>query len=283
MESRNRNAWIIAAVALVIACCCILALVVAAAAGLFVSAPLRLGGVPGFQSEQIEQVFEVGTTPVLTVDNVAGSVTVRAGEGRTIQVVATKRAPLGGDLARIDVTMTQQDNGLVIQTRTPSTLSNVSVDLEITAPADTRLDLHTGAGSVDVSGLQSKVQADTGAGSVRIADVTGEIELHSGAGSLEARGVSGPIRLDTGAGSIQYEGTPQGDCRFESGAGSIALTLPADLNMAVDLETGMGTVGLGFAVDGQVSRQKVKGTIGSGDQGSIYAHTGTGSVDLIKR
>jgi hypothetical protein len=53
--------------------------------------------------------------------------------------------------------------------------------------------------------------------------------------------------------------------------------------VAVDLETGMGTIDAGFAVDGYASRQEVKGTIGTGDQGSIYAHTGAGSIDLIKR
>jgi len=283
MESKNRNAWIIAAVALVIACCCALAILVAVAAGWFVSAPPRLGGVPGFQRERIEQTFEAGAAPSLTVDNFAGSVTVRAGEGGVIQVIATKRAPLGRDLEQIDVTMTPQDDGLVITTRKPAISNNTSVDLEITAPADTLLDVHTGAGSVDVRGLQGKVKADTGAGSVTIEDVAAEIEAHTGAGSLDLRGVSGPVRLDTGAGSIQYEGAPQGDCRFETGAGSIVLTLPTDLNMAVDLQTGIGNVSVDFAVDGQVSRQRVKGTIGTGDQGSIYAHTGTGSIDLIKQ
>ena len=281
MENKNRNAWIIAAVALVIACFCMLAILVAVAAGWLVAAPIRLQGVPGSQQERIEQVFEAGAAPSLTVDNFAGSVTVRAGEAGVIRVIATKKAPLGTGLEQIDITMTPQDDGLVIKTQRRGISSNTSVDLEVTVPADTQLDLQTGAGSVDVHGLQGKVKANTGAGSVTIEDVTAEIEAHTGAGSLELRGVSGPARLDTGAGSIQYEGAPQGDCRFETGTGSILLTLPEDLNMAVDLQTGMGDVSVGFAVDGQVSRREVKGTIGSGDQGTIYAHTGTGSIDLI--
>lgn len=283
MESRNRNVWIIVALVLVVVCACVVVAAGVAAVGWFTNWSWRWGEVTSYEEERMEQTFDVGDAPNLEIDNFAGNVTVRAGESDAIRVVATKRARRRSDLQRIEVELTERDGGLVISTRKPFSLNNASVKLEITTPVDTRLDAHTGAGSVDVCCLGGSVRVDSGAGNVNMDAVTGEIDAHSGAGSLDVRGATGTVRLDSGAGSISYQGTPQGDCRFESGAGSITLILPADLNVEVDLDSGVGTIDVDFAVDGRVTKGEVKGVVGSGDQGSIYAHTGTGSIQLKRR
>jgi DUF4097 and DUF4098 domain-containing protein YvlB len=264
MESKNRNVWIIVAVIVVVLCCCVLA-VAAAAVGLFATWPLDWTGVTSLQSERSEQTFAVGETPSLKIDSFAGNVIVRTGQSSVIRVAATKNARSKDDLDRIEVGVSERDGGLVIKTTKPSSLNNAAVNLEITAPAGTRLDAHTGAGNVDIDG------------------VTGDIDVHSGAGNLDARGSASTARLDTGAGNIGYQGTPQGDCRFETGAGNITLALPADPNVQVDLNTGTGNIDVDFAVDGQVTRRQVRGVIGSGAQGKIYAHTGTGNIDVVRR
>jgi DUF4097 and DUF4098 domain-containing protein YvlB len=283
MESRNRNVWIIVAIVVVLLLCCCIAAIAAAAAGWFAISPVRVGGLAGSESERYEQSFDVGSAPKLTVDNFAGSVTVRAGGEGQIQVAVTKKASGRTSLDQISVEMNPQDGGLLIRTTKPNLSTNVSVQLEITAPANTQLDLHTGAGSIDAHGFTSDAQVNSGAGSLTIQDLSGSLDAHTGAGSIDVIGATGLVRLDTGAGSISYQGTPQGDCRFESGTGSIQLTLPADLEATVDLGTGVGTVDVGFVVDGQVTKREVRGTIGRGDQARIYAHTGTGSIDVISR
>ena len=45
----------------------------------------------------------------------------------------------------------------------------------------------------------------------------------------------------------------------------------------------MGDIDVDFAVDGQVTRREVRGVIGSGAQGTIYAHTGAGNIDVVRR
>lgn len=264
MESKNRTVWIIVAVIVVGLCCCGLAVAVAAVSW-FATQPLDWVGVTSLQSERSEEAFVVGDAPSLKIDNFAGNVTVRAGERGVIRVVATKKAPRVGDLDRIELQIDEQNGGLTIRTRKPSGFTNAAVELEITAPAGTSLDADTGAGNVDVDGLAN------------------EIGAHSGAGNLDVRGAAATARLDTGAGSIRYQGTPQGECRFETGAGNITLVLPADLNVRVDLDTGMGNIDVDYVVDGQVTRTEVNGVIGDGSQGSIYAQSGTGNIDLIRR
>jgi hypothetical protein len=264
MESKNRNVWIIVAVIVVVLCCCALALA-AAVAGLFATQPFGWTGATSLQIERSEEAFAVGDAPSLKIDNFAGNVTVRAGERGTIRVIATKKAPRIGDLDRIGIQTDEQDSGLTIRTNKPSGFTNAVVELEISAPAGTRLDARTGAGNVDVQGLVGGVKADTGAGNIDI------------------RGSAGTARLHTGAGNIGYQGTPQGECRFETGAGNISLALPADLNVQVDLNTGMGNIDVDYAVDGTDTRREVNGVIGDGSQGSIYAQSGTGNIDLIRR
>jgi len=264
MESQNRNVWILVAVIVVGLCCCALA-IAAAAVGWFTIQPLDWTGATSLRSERSEEAFVVGETPSLKIDNFAGNVTVRTGERGVIRVVATKKAPRVGDLGRIEIQTDEQNGDLQIRTSRPSGFMNAAIELEITAPAGTRLDADTGAGNVDIDGL------------------TGEIDARSGAGNVDVRGAAGTARLDTGAGNIGYQGTPQGECRFETGAGNITLVLPADLNVQVDLNTGLGNIDVDYAVDGTDTRREVNGVIGDGSQGSIYAQSGTGNIDLIRR
>ncbi|MGD2041431.1 MAG: DUF4097 family beta strand repeat-containing protein [Anaerolineae bacterium] len=300
-RSRNGMVWVFVAIVIVLMCGCVVA-VAAGVGGWFLT--LRANREPisfGSSQERTEYGFEVGRSPELEVDNFAGSVTVQGGQEGTIGVVAIKQASSLQNRQRIQVDVSRQGNTVQVRTQVPSPLSNANVRLEITVPAETRLNLDTGAGSIEVRGIRQSVKvhtgagslslydvtgsidADTGAGSVTLTSVQGEITAHSGAGSIDVRDATGRALLDTGTGSIDYQGTPQGECRFESGMGSIDLRLPATLNMDVDLESGMGTVSVEYEVAGQVSRQEVKGTIGHGGDGSIYARTGTGSIDLIRR
>jgi len=263
MESKNQNVWIAVIVALVIACCCALAMAVGAVAWLTSRyadtgvEPLNLGNL---SRERLEESFEVGQAPNLEITNFAGSVTVRSGEGNVVRVVATKKATSEAKLDRIQVRMTEADGRVVIKTKKLLDQGNASVDLEITAPAG------------------SRVSVDTGAGTVVVRDIAGRIDINSGAGSVDVRGAAGPVRVDLGAGQITYEGAPSGDCRFQTGAGEIALRLPGSPNVRIDLGTGLGAVDVDFDVDGRVSPRRAEGVIGDGSQGSIFAHTGVGGV-----
>lgn len=305
MESRNRNVWILVFVALVALCLCAILIGVAGAIWLG-GFSIGDGGGVGQISEQLDESFEVGEAPLLTVENFTGDVTIVAGESGLIRVVATKRALSSRDMERIEVTMTAQSNGVLIRAKkTTSFLGAASVKFEITAPAGTQLALDVGTGDADVSGLTGgtkvelgtgdfearelagNVQVDVGTGDTTVSGTDIEVQIHSGTGDISVRGASGPARLDVGTGNIEYEGDPRGDCSFETGTGGIKLALPDDLDARVDLDTGTGSIDVDFDVTGRASRREVKGVIGRGDgesvEASIYARTGTGSIDLIRR
>ncbi len=319
MESRSRSVLLaIVATALVVGCCIIVAAGAAIAGGL-VGWPFGWTAGGGIEGARLDRTYRVGDSPSLKIENFAGNVTVRAGEGGVIRVVATKRAPLATNLDRIKVSVVEQGDGLRVKTEKPLGMTNASVVLEITTPAGADLDLQTGSGTVEIQGLRGGVTAHTGSGSmvvrnlsgevdvstgsgsvngyditgslkastgsggVRIDGLTGELEASTGSGGIEVRAASGPVRLETGSGGIEYQGSPEASCRFDTGSGGIGLSLPADLDARVDLHTGSGRVELGFAVDGQISRRDVEGVIGSGEDATLYAETGSGDIELRRQ
>lgn len=267
MEPKNRNLWIGIAILVVVLCC---GAVVVAAIGLGwaffrvdrVSTDLDVFDFGPTQRARVEQTFEVGETPYLDLTNFAGTVNIRSGEDNLIRIVATKKAPSSSALDRINVSMDREGDRVTVSTTKRNNLSNASVDLEIVAPSRTELELVTGAGAIDIR------------------DISGSIDAHSGAGTITVTGTSGSVRLGTGAGTIQYQGTPSGYCSFETGAGEIRLRLPADPDVRVDLNTGLGSIDLGYDVDGSISPREVRGIIGDGSRGSIFAGTGLGQISV---
>jgi hypothetical protein len=265
------------------------------------------------------ECFAVDDSSTLTIDNFYGDVTVRDGEEGTVEVVASKRAAREMDLERIEVEITQSGSGLEIRTGIPSGLNNVSVELEITAPADTQVDLQSRGGDVSIIGIAGRVKAVTGGGDIEVweakspldvetggGNITvfgakgslhvetagGDIEIHdadgetsvsTGGGNIQILGANGEIKVNTGAGDIDYQGHPQDTCRFDTGRGHIKLRLPADINARVELETLAGDIDVDWPVDGYETQRRVRGNIGSSDEGNIHADTGNGDIDVIRQ
>jgi hypothetical protein len=319
-ERNNRTVWIIVVVVLAVVgiCCCLLA--AAAAGGVLFVAPLAtdqsdMGWDVG-EGKRAWRHYEVGDSPVLTIDNFAGSISVRAAEKPGIEIVAHKQARRKSDLDKIKVDINRTRDGLDITTKKPPGLSNAWVQFEILAPAGTRLDASTGAGSMRIDGIAGGVKAHSGSGGLVIVDAQGGLNAHTGSGSIEVRGASGgtrvdsgsgslrldlvrdelraetgsgsiqvqdasgPVHLQSGSGSLSYAGSPQGDSRFQTGSGGITLLLPADLDMTLDLHTGSGRVEVSHELTGPVTASKgeVRGQAGSGEDGSIWARTGSGNI-----
>ncbi|MGC9348699.1 MAG: DUF4097 family beta strand repeat-containing protein [Anaerolineae bacterium] len=268
MEQKNRNLWIIIAVIaaiLILLCICVVAVggVIAA----FFSFPVgRSGGIAQI-SESSELVINVEESPTLDLDSFAGNVVVRRGEPGRIRIEATKRAMSEAALNRIDLDMFEDDDGVVIRTsHTGAAAGNLSAAFDIVVPPDTQLEMKTGAGNIEVVGVEGEIAAQTGAGDVTVQDVVA------------------PVKLETGAGNIEYEGEPSGMSTFNTGAGNIRLHLSADANVELDLSVGVGNIRLGgFDVEGDVGSRDVEGVIGTGEGAVIEADTAVGDITLVQQ
>ena len=155
---------------------------------------------------------------------------------------------------------------------------HVSIDYEITTPANTMLVAESGSGDLQLSNLNGTVKAHTGSGSIRAEKLGAGSRLETGSGSIEANGLMGSTTLQTGSGEIHAQLSSAGDVVANTGSGDIKL---ADVQGALKAETGSGTL----EISGQPTAPWKLDT-GSGDISlrlgnshfTLDAETGSGSV-----
>jgi len=163
---------------------------------------------------------------------------------------------------------------------------NISIDYEITVPADTTVRSHTGSGDQTIDGTKGNADIQTGSGDIKLSSLTGDIhvqtgsgnvrahsiagavhggtgsgdveieetssgdiDLHTGSGNVTARGVHGGFRGSTGSGDITAEGTQTSDWDIHTGSGTVRVRLPGNAAFDADISTSSGTVDVNAPVE----------------------------------
>ena len=213
-----------------------------------------------------EKTLTVNGTVDLEVLTRSGDVTVRAGSSGSVfirgKIYVGDHWLMGNrqaDVHEIEQRppIRQEGNSIHIDY---VNMRNISVDYEITVPADTVVRTRSGSGDQTIEGTRGNVDTQTGSGDVKLANLTGEIQLQTGSGNIRARHVSGAVKGGTGSGDVEIEEAASGDIDLHTGSGNI---------------TAHGVQG-GF-----------RGETGSGDvtaegtqSGSWEIHTGSGNVHV---
>jgi Putative adhesin len=156
---------------------------------------------------------------------------------------------------------------------------DISVDYEITAPADTQIRSHSGSGDQRVEGLRGKLDMESGSGDMRLRGISSEIRVHTGSGDVDAREISGPFIAEAGSGDIRAEEKGNGDVSIHTGSGNIELRGVAG---ALRAESGSGDLTIEGAVKGnwelRTSSGNVELELPQGAGFDLDASTGSGSV-----
>jgi Putative adhesin len=229
---------------------------------LFASTAVFASSVQG----QFERTLQVNGPVNLEVLTRSGDVTVRAGSGGSVFIRGKIHVGdswlMGGrqaDVQQIEQNPPIRQEGNTIHVDYVN-VRNVSVDYEISVPAETTVRTHSGSGDQIIEGTRGNVEAQTGSGDVKLANLTGELQLQTGSGNIRARHVSGAVKGGTGSGDVEIEEAAAGDIDLHTGSGNI---------------TARGVQG-GF-----------RGETGSGDvtaegtqTGSWEIHTGSGNVHV---
>ena len=228
---------------------------------LFASTVVLASSTPQGTFDRTLQVSGPVNLEVLTH---SGDVTVRAGGSGSVQIhgkiyVGNHWLTGGreGDVHAIEQNPPIRQDGNNVHIDYVNA-HNISVDYEITVPADTTVRTRSGSGDQMIEGTHGNVDAQTGSGDVKLSNLTGEVRLQTGSGNVRAHQVSGAVHGGTGSGDVEIEETGQGDMDLRTGSGNI---------------TGRGIQG-GF-----------RGETGSGDvtaegtqTGPWEIHTGSGNV-----
>lgn len=227
----------------------------------------------------------VAAGDAIEIKSVNGSVEASLASGDQIEVVARKSARRS-DEASVTIEVIEHAGGVTICALYPtprnarrdnecgpgsegrmSTQNNdVVVDFVVRVPANVRFVGRTVNGDVDATGLRSDVAVHT---------VNGDVAV-STTGFGEGRTVNGSI-------SIRMGRLAQ-DLELETVNGSITLEVTGDLDADLDASTVNGSIDSDFpmTVNGRLTRQRVRATIGDGGP-ELRLKTVNGGIRIRRR
>jgi hypothetical protein len=176
-----------------------------------------------------EKTLQVSGPVDLEVQTRSGDIIVRSGPSGTVsirgKIYVGDRWLMGNrhtDVSDIEQhpPLRQEGNSIHIDY---VNLRDISVDYEITVPADTTIRTHTGSGDQTIEDLHGNADLQSGSGDMKLSRLTGEIRLQTGSGDVRAREMSGPVRGGAGSGDIEVQETGSGDIDLHTGSGNITV------------------------------------------------------------
>lgn len=198
-----------------------------------------------------------------------GYVRIHAGPADSIHVAATVRAKDSwfGMSAKEKVSkiqsnppVTQNGNLITIGKIEDSDLRNdVSIDYDVTVPAQTQLTSRTGTGDQTISGVNLAMKVSSGTGGVTIDHAGAGVQVSTGTGNVQMNAIKGAVEASTGTGSVHAAGA-MSDVKIHTGTGNI--TVDDSPSGAIEASTGTGTIRL------------------HGVKGALRVHTGSGEITV---
>src|SRR2546423_1070900 len=166
------------------------------------------------ETGSFDKTLQVSGSVDLNVISGSGNVTVRTGASSVVHVSAKIRARdqwFGGGMNAHEKIQKIQANPPIEQTGNSIRIGriedrelqqNVSIDYDLTVPAQTRLTSHTGSGDQTITGLQLPLSAKSGSGNLTVDNIGADVRLDAGSGDLKITSVKGALNAATGSGSV---------------------------------------------------------------------------------
>jgi hypothetical protein len=259
----------------------------------FVALALACGGVSAVlaaiafnstpASATVDKTFSVTGVPTLVIHGAAGNVHVNPGTDGQITLHATERvralthSQAQSELAAITITTSQTGNQVTIgDSNTDSGgwhffngIQQTQIDLSVTAPANTNLNVSEDAGTLDATGFTGVLTTHVNAGTATLSSMT------------MARGSS----LSVNAGSLTVDGAlkPDASLFVEVNAGSVDLTLPHDTSAHLDATASAGSLnvnGWNVAENQEAANTSASGDLNPNPTGTITIRVSAGSATL---
>jgi DUF4097 and DUF4098 domain-containing protein YvlB len=238
-----------------------------------------------------QRTLQVNGTVDLQVLTHSGDINVQAGPAGSVSISAKIHSGNSGFLEIFNAGAASETQVRDIEQNPPirqtgnmvkidyPPYKNISIDYDITVPADTRLKVETGSGNQTVRGLKGGSTLHAGSGDLRLDDLDGAVHVetgsgnivgnalagafearagsgdikldltgngavraHTGSGNVQLRGVNGGVFAETGSGDVIAEGKIAGDWTVHTGSGDVTVRLPANSSYEVELSTSSGTL-----------------------------------------
>jgi len=146
-----------------------------------------------------------------------GDITVRRGQ------VSAGTARLTGkvEYSLVRPRFTVSGSGVSLRCNVPT--GNCGLDATLDVPSHTAVDLTTGGGNMQVSGIQGDVTLDSAGGEVGISGIGGTADVLSGGGNLTASDLGGVLNFNTSGGEVGGSGLFSPHVTTDSGGGNVTL------------------------------------------------------------
>ncbi len=261
-----------------------------------------VSGLPTLADTRIEKTLKLGPGGLFVLDSGGGGVTITGSSRSDVSVVITSKRD---DLESL-VTFNFEDGpetARVAMERIKKGGWNrgLSLAYEIEVPHDTQLDIRTSGGSVTARQTRGEAKLRTSGGSIRVNDLEGPLNASTSGGSISVDTIDGDAKVSTSGGSISiveaggsvdaqtsggsltvaFARGNQSGGSLETSGGGIRVKLDETANLDLDAHCSGGSVksDLPVTVVGNISKNSLKGALGSG--GSILKlRTSGGSIRI---
>jgi hypothetical protein len=176
---------------------------------------------------QFEKTFPVSGPVNLEVLTRSGDITVRAGASGSVfirgKIYVGDHWLFGNrhtDVSDIEKNPPLRQEGNSIKVHYVNA-HDISINYEITVPADTTVRGRSGSGDLILEGTHGNADLESGSGNIKLRQLAGEIRLQTGSGDVEAREIAGAVRGSTGSGNMEVEETGSGDMDLRTGSGNL--------------------------------------------------------------
>lgn len=183
--------------------------------------------------DKVTKSFTAAPGGQLFVELDRGSIEIRTAEAGSVDIEITRKA--GGSRSQAEkiladhiVTLTQTDRGIQVRAEYQGPKNwrwfggspQLQVQCVITVPRQFDVDLKTAGGSVNVTSLTGKLQANTAGGSLRFENIEGPIAGHTSGGSITIHTAKGKVNVKTSGGTVNLKAI-EGDVNAHTSGGSI--------------------------------------------------------------
>jgi DUF4097 and DUF4098 domain-containing protein YvlB len=237
-----------------------------------------------------ERTLQVSGPVDLEVTSGSGNITVHTGGNGSVAVSAKIHASnswlFGGEadakIQRIEQNPPVEQHGNTIRigkTDDRELLRNISIDYDVTVPAQTKLTSHTGSGDTTITGVQLPLSATTGSGNITVENLGADARIRSGSGDLKINSIKGLLNAETGSGNIRAQGVA-GEIVANTGSGDVEMHQVAAGDVKV--ETGSGNVRV-YGVKGGLRAETGSGDIHAEGEATHDWRLGAGSGNIVLR
>lgn len=201
---------------------------------------IALAAVIGNQPEKIEREYDAIGVDKLHVENSSGRINIVAGDRPRIVISATKT----NFPEKCTITTEKSDFSEVIVRVERPVGQDCTVDLDIAVPKEISLNLWSGAGQVDINGIEGSLKFNAGSGSISANGKFSRVEGKVGSGNVTVNGVNGEGSVSAGSGNVtlKFASDLKGNFDVKTGSGNAQLNFPVGSKIRADLGAGSGAI-----------------------------------------